>query len=262
MDRLPSISIVMPSLNQGQFIQQAIESVLCQNYPALELIVVDGGSSDNTITILKNFGSAVRWISEPDLGQSDAINKGLAVAKGELFAWLNSDDLYENGSFHAAATYFSENPAKQWIFGPCSIVNEHGKRIRWPISLYKNFQLRRYSFSKLLVENFIPQMGVFMKREMVLQLGKLDTTLHYAMDYDLWLRFGARFAPGYVRHPIARFRMYGKSKSVTGFRTQFNEDLRVAKRYAGNRRFTIVRHAINNFMITMIYRLMYLAKLS
>lgn len=250
---LPSISVVMPSFNSEQFIRQAIDSVLNQRYPRLELLVMDGGSNDGTVNILKEYGNSIRWVSRKDRGQSDAINQGLKAACGEIVAWLNSDDLYEPSSLHIVGRHFAGHPDSLWAFGFCSVIDEKGNEIRNFVSRYKEFRMRRYTFSAHLTENFIPQMGVFFRKKALSLTGYLDETLYWAMDYDLWLRLGKISRPNLIDVRIAKFRMYPATKSVSGFRKGFREDLSVATRYAENDFRILFLHRFHNAKIVLIY---------
>lgn len=253
----PSLSIVMPSFNQRRFIREAIDSVLTQSYPRLEMIVVDGGSTDGTVEVLSSYGSRIRWVSEKDQGQADALNKGFRMAGGELLGWLNADDLYVAGALEAVGAFFAAHPGTAWAFGHCNIIDEHGREIRKVISDYKARRLCRYSYRSLLCENFISQMGVFMRRTAFDAVGRtFDSSRHWAMDYDLWLRLGARFEPALIDRTLGRFRMYGATKSARGFRKQFEEDFDVARKHAPREHGLLAVHRFNNAKIVTIYYLM------
>src|SRR5438128_2672833 len=144
------VSIVTPSYNQARFIERTIRSVLDQDHRDVEYIVVDGGSTDGTAGILERYSDRIVWTSERDRGQSDAINKGLHRATGEIVAFLNSDDTYEPGALSAVVAFFSANPEARWVYGKCRIIDENDVEIRRPITWYKNLLLRRYSYAKLL----------------------------------------------------------------------------------------------------------------
>lgn len=256
MSTLPSISVVMPSYNQQQFVRPAMDSVLSQNYPALELIVVDGASTDGTVDILKEYSGRIRYLSEPDRGQCAALNKGFHLATGEIIGWLNADDLYERGALRAVGEFFAAHPGTQWAFGYCSIINEENKEIRKWVTRYKNFRLARYRYRTLLTENYISQMGVFVRRTSLLDAGGVNPAWHYAMDYDLWLRLGKQYEPGFIAAPLGKFRMYSTTKSITGFHRQFTEELEVAKKYAPHAFWPIFLHRVNRFKIVLIYEIM------
>ncbi|MFZ5802465.1 MAG: glycosyltransferase family 2 protein [Candidatus Omnitrophota bacterium] len=256
----PLISIVMPSFNSARFIRAAAESVMNQDSPAKELIVMDGGSTDGTVEILRELAARypgqIHWASNHDRGQSDAINKGFSLARGEILAWLNSDDRYEPGALSAVAEYFRTHPSTRWVFGHVRILDARGREIRKFVSAYKAFQLRRYSFARHLGGNFVSQMGVFFRKDLWREAGGLDLALNWAMDYDLWLRFGKIAQPGLIDRTLACFRMYGTTKTVSGFEKGFGEDLAVARRYAGAKTSALFWHRFHNFLIVNIYRLL------
>jgi len=147
------LSVVTPSYNQCKYIEQTIQSVLNQEGDfELEYLIIDGGSTDGTLDILKKYNGQINWVSERDRGQSHAINKGFNKAKGEIIGWLNSDDLYEEGAMQKIVSVFSENEDCQWIAGRCLIIDENGREIRKAVTGYKNKWLERYSYDRLLVQ--------------------------------------------------------------------------------------------------------------
>ena len=166
------ISVITPSFNQCEFLRQTLASVLGQQGEfQLEHLVIDGQSTDGSVDLLKSITDPrVQWTSEPDSGQSDAINRGLRQASGDIIGWLNSDDLYLPGALAEIVAAFS-NPAVQWVIGRYQIIDEAGKPIRSAIARYKQQSLDRYSYSKLLRENFIAQPAVFWRREFGNQIG-------------------------------------------------------------------------------------------
>jgi glycosyltransferase involved in cell wall biosynthesis len=255
-ERLPTLSVIVPSYNQAEFIPQCLDSILSQNYPSVEVIVIDGQSTDETLEILKNYGNKIRWISEPDKGQADALNKGIRMASGEIIGWLNSDDRYESGALLAVGRFFASHPDILWAFGYSSIINEKSQEIRKFITQYKNARVKHYSYRSLLEENFISQMSVFIRREALARVGGADASLRYAMDYDLWLRLGKHFQPGFIPQRLGQFRIHGATKSITGFREQFREDFSVARRYAEGFWWPLVLHYLNNVKIVAIYKLL------
>ena len=204
----PLVSVVTPSLNQAGFLEEAILSVAHQDYPAAEHIVIDGGSTDGTVELLHRSPQVV-WASEPDRGQSAAVNKGLSRAKGEIIGWLNSDDLYEPNAFRTAAAYLAANPDVDVLYGDCYFVYEDGAEPEVRLASARPFDLDFL----LNVGCFIHQPAAFFRRR-VLECGLLDERLHYAMDFEYWVRLarsGRRFA--YLPTPLASFRVHGGSKS-------------------------------------------------
>ncbi len=189
------ISIITPSLNQGKFIERTILSVLSQTGAFdLEYIIVDGGSTDDSLGIIKKYEDRLRWISEKDRGQSDAINKGFEMASGDILAWLNSDDTYTPGAFATVAEAYRQGPFK-WCFGNCKNIDEQDREIRKLITRYKIFESKRYSCRRLLSKDFISQPAVFFTRNVYQEVGLLDLNCHYSMDYDYWLRMGKNIHP-------------------------------------------------------------------
>jgi glycosyltransferase involved in cell wall biosynthesis len=248
------ISIITPSYNQGHFIGLTLASVSGQGITDVEHIVIDGGSTDHTLQVLRDHGSGVKWTSGRDSGLADAVNKGVAQASGDLIGWINSDDLYLPGALQAVESFFAGNPGIEWAFGRCIIIDSKGdERWRW-ITKYKNLGLKRYAYRRLLRENFISQPAVFFRKELFDRAGGLDISLKYAMDYDLWLRFGRISAPGFIDRELSAFRRHGSSKSETGTRDQFREQYAVSLRYQPHRSDRLI-HRFNIFKIVWSYRL-------
>jgi len=251
------ITLVTPSRNQGRFIRRTIESVLAQRGDfELEYMVLDGGSTDETLGVLESYGGRVTWESAVDRGQTDAINRGLQRATGDIVGWLNSDDTLAAGALARVAEAFRLQPTLEWVHGRCEIIDEDDRVIRRTVSSYKHFRCRRYSYSTLLTENFISQMTVFWRREVMDQIGYLDTSLKLAFDYDYWLRLACRSAPLYIAQPQAMFRWYRTSKSGMSFTLQFDEDYAVMKRHAPDRRLLHLTKRFKTAGILAAYRVM------
>lgn len=250
---MPAVSIVMPSFNQRRYLQVAIDSILSQSCDA-EVIVMDGGSTDGSVDVLKSYGTQIRYVSEPDRGQSDALNKGLSLATGDVVGWLNSDDVYKPQAFHAVLDVFKDAQT-HWVFGKVDVINEEGAEIRKWITWLKNRRLARLTFNKLLRANWISQMGVFWRREFLTSLGGVEQNYHLAMDYDLWLRFWKK-APGvFLDKTIASFRIYESSKSGTQYLQQLQEAFHIARTHAdGQHSFDLAWHRLNSCAISCIYR--------
>jgi glycosyltransferase involved in cell wall biosynthesis len=234
MTTLPRISIVTPSFNQAHFIERTILSVLDQCYPDLEYIVIDGGSRDGTIDILKKYEGRLTWISEKDEGQADAINKGMRMAGGEVVAYMNSDDLYEPGTLLRVGRFFAEHPDAHWVTGKCRIIDEHDREVRRLITAYKNFLLRHYSYSLLLVTNPISQPATFWRRSLLDDIGYFNKEEHLVMDYDYWLRSGQRHPLAVLDKYLASFRVHPSSKTSSSFLTTFKRELELAKQHSSS----------------------------
>jgi len=229
---LPKISVITPSYHQANFIEQTIESVLGQDYPNLEYIIMDGGSTDGTLEILRRYDGRITWRSEEDKGQADAINKGMRLASGDIVAYLNSDDLCEPGALTKVGEAFRDNPQTMWLCGKCRIIDEHNREFYRPITRFKNFWLKRYGYFCLLVLNFISQPAVYWRREIMSDIGYLNCDLHYALDYEYWVRIGKKFEPIIIDEYLASFRIHATTKGTTGFAKQFREELDVARTHS------------------------------
>lgn len=210
LSALPSIKIVTPSFNQGKFIGRTIQSVLDQHYPSLEYVVQDGGSSDNTLAVLRQLsGSPLRWESTPDSGQAEAINRGFQRTTAEVMAYLNSDDLLLPGALPFVGRYFSTHPEVDVVYGHRLIIDENDAEIgRWILPPHRD--------DVFLWNNYIPQETLFWRRRLWEAVGGgFDETLHYALDWDLLLRFrraGGKFVR--LRRFLGAFRCHSKQKSA------------------------------------------------
>ncbi len=246
-------SIITPSYNQAGFIERTLDSVAMQQVKfQAEHIVIDGNSADGTQEILKKYAGNIRVVSEPDRGMQEALNKGFAMASGEIIGWLNSDDTYLPGALQKASDFFDKHPDCQWLYGNCRIVDEQDREIRKWITAYKNRSARKYSYERLLVENFISQPAVFIRREALMAAGPIDPDLPAAMDYDLWIRLAQQGRPGYVDDDLACFRVHKDSISSLGFKQQFEEQYLIHKRY-NQTPFLLFKHRIKIRLIVFVY---------
>jgi glycosyltransferase involved in cell wall biosynthesis len=206
----PRVSVVTPSYNQGKFIEETIRSVLLQGYPKLEYIIIDGGSTDQTVELVKRYEPWLAyWLSEPDRGQSHAINKGLRRASGEIIAYLNSDDLYLPGAIRQAVQFLSQQEEGDIIYGDCQVVDGESHRIEVVRS-------REFDLFVELCRNFVQQPTVFVRRKVLDLVGYIDEELHYAMDFDYWLRAAMKVKFSYLPVELAAFRITALSKTGEG----------------------------------------------
>jgi glycosyltransferase involved in cell wall biosynthesis len=205
---LPRISIVTPSFNQGKFIQETIDSVLSQDYPHLEYWVMDGGSSDRTVDILRASGPGVQWVSEKDNGQADAVNKGFASATGDIIGWLNSDDTYLPGTLAYVGEYFANHPSVDVVYGDGNYIDPDGAVIH-------PYRTLDFSWESLAHECYICQPTVFFRRRVLEQVGSLDVNLRVALDYEFWMRLFRRYPPVRLPRFLATSRMYADNKTLS-----------------------------------------------
>jgi glycosyltransferase involved in cell wall biosynthesis len=203
----PLVSIVTPSFNKGPFIEETLLSIRNQTYKNIEHIVVDGGSTDETLSILKKYSSDLIWFSEPDTGQSDAINKGWRMAKGDIIAFLNADDTYLPNAVEIAVNYFLEHPETGMIYGDGILSDENG-------TFLTNFTAGEFNLKNLVFcKDNILQPAVFLRKPVFETVGDVDVDLHLAMDLDYWIRTGLRFKVNYIHQPLAAAKIYQDAKS-------------------------------------------------
>ena len=237
MSTTPRLSIIMPSFQQAVFLEEAVRSVLDQQFAGVELLVMDPGSTDGSRELLlalqQEYGDCMRLYFEPDQGQSDAINQGMALAKGGILAWLNSDDRLRPGSLAKVADWLN-SPEPRWAYGRAGMIDRRGMPLTSFIVHYKNWRGRRFSRLKLLTENFIPQMAVFWNRAMWQQAGGLDLDLHLDMDYDLWLRFAQISEPLVCKEILADFRIHSNAKGSRQTGGQLDAAFATAKKHAAS----------------------------
>lgn len=265
------VSIITPSFNQVNFLEKTIRSVLTQKGSFdLEYIIMDGGSTDGSIALIQKYAEAIEkkafpiackstqliWKSETDQGQSDAINKGLKLATGDIIGWLNSDDIYLSNALETVIRFFANQPETMWAFGKCHIIDQNDQFIRKWITAYKNLRLKNYTYNKLLEENFISQPAVFWRKNAMQKAGLLDEKHQLVMDYEYWLRLGSLFKGGFINAYLASFRWYPHSKSGSNFYQQFQQDLAVAKKYAQGNFWPIFLHILNHYKIISIYSIL------
>jgi len=193
MRELPLISVVIPCLNRAHFLVPTIESVLQQGYPHIECIVVDGGSTDGTLEVLKRYGGRIKWVSEPDNGHADAINKGWRMSKGEILAWLNADDVWAvPDAVSKAVEYLQAHPEVDVVYGDCGAIDAEGNLVS--MSYLHEWDL---GYAVEFCDHCIPQPAAFIRREILEKVGWLDVKFVSKKDHELWLRIGLA---GNIRH--------------------------------------------------------------
>jgi glycosyltransferase involved in cell wall biosynthesis len=252
----PLLTIVTPCLNSAATLPEALESVRSQGLGELvEHVVVDGGSRDGTVELLRG-SEGVDWVSEPDRGLSDAMNKGVARARGEWIGWLNADDYYLPGALERVRAALAAESGAVWLTAPCLIVDGSGREIRRGVTRYKRFFLRHYGRRSLLVQNYVAAPSTFVRRSALLEAGGFDERFRYSMDYDLWLRLARRADPVVLDEPVAAFRMAGDSLSMTGFERQFEEHAQNAREHGSGEPLAVAANIAVSRLIVLIYRAM------
>lgn len=204
---LPLISIVTPSFNSGEFLEQALRSVAGQDYPYIEHIVIDGGSTDGTLEILRRYQPGVTWISEPDNGQANALNKGFAMARGDIVGWLNADDTYQPGALTAAAAYLQAHPTVDLVYGNFNLVDAAGH-------ILHTHTTPPFSLAGLLQAAIIPQTSMFFRRVVIDDVGGVDEKLHYVLDWEFTLRIALTHQTVRIGEVWGNFRLAEGTKSV------------------------------------------------
>ena len=224
----PTVSIITPSFNQAAFLEETMRSVLEQDYPNIEYIIMDGGSKDGSLEIIqKHAGQLAAWESKPDRGQTDAINQGFAKASGEILAWLNSDDILLPGAVSAAVKALQANPQAGMVYGNALLINAEGKKIGDFPAAQTDLRKLRQGYVH------IPQQASFFRADLWKQVGPLDPSFYFAMDYDLWVRLAAKAPLLYVPELWAAFRLHGDAKSIASDDRCWPEMLRVHYRDGG-----------------------------
>jgi len=251
----PKISIVTAVLNRARSIERALASVRDQDYPNVEHVVVDGGSTDGTLEVLER-AEGIRWISEADEGLADAMNKGIAMATGDWIGWLNSDDYYLPGAFDAVAKAVESQPDARWITGRCRIIDENDRETRSAITAYKNWLLRHYSFRLYLTQNFVSCPSTFVRRDAYEAVGPLDSRYVISMDYDVFLRIARQWDPVVLDQELAVFRMEEGTLSIEGFEQQFAEHAEQARRHGAGHPLPVAANQVISRGIVLVYRLM------
>jgi glycosyltransferase involved in cell wall biosynthesis len=222
----PLVSIVTPCLNAARHIEETIESVLRQDYPNIEYIVMDGGSTDGTVEILRRYGSRITWVSEKDRGTADAINKVFDRSSGSIFTYLHADDLLLPGAVAAAVDALETSPGVAGVYGEAWWIDERGVRLaRYPV---RDFLPRQFE-----VECFICQPASFLRREAFQNLGRLDPELNLTFDYEFWIRLSRVYRLQRIEETLACSRMHSANKSLGRKKDVFRETFQVLERHYG-----------------------------
>jgi glycosyltransferase involved in cell wall biosynthesis len=244
----PRVSVVTPSYNQGKFIEETIRSVLLQGYPNLEYIIIDGGSTDESFDVIEQYEPwLAHWVSEPDRGQSQAINKGLRRASGEIVAYLNSDDMYLPETIREVVEFFIQHEDIGLVYGDCQVVDEGSHLIYVARS-------REFDLFAELCRNFVKQPTVFMRRKLLDLVGYFDEELHYALDIDYWFRAAIRTKFAYLPRELAIFRMTSETKTGKGNLPFTKEREKILERFFRLHAYSDIKHWKNRVLAWHYYR--------
>ena len=228
----PLLSIITPSYNQGEYIRETIASVVAQGCDNIEYIIVDNESKDNTVEIIKFYAEKyawIKWVSERDNNQGDALTKGFRMAKGSLLAWINSDDLYEPGAIAAVIDYFLKHPETGMVYGDAWIIDRRGDKLK-KYEFTRDFDL----WSLVHIWDYIVQPAVFFRRSLFEDVGGLDPTLNWCLDWDLWIRMAKVTTVAYLPRSLAASREYRETKTHTGGGQRLAEIRRLMIKHSGN----------------------------
>jgi len=254
------ISVITVNLNGSRFLTESIESVLGQNHQEVELVIVDGCSTDESLAIIEAAAGRdcrVRWISEPDKGIADAMNKGISLTSGDIVGFLHSDDRYpEPGTLSAIAAEFVATPDAVWLTGGIDLINAQGETFR-------SYRVRRFNYTRLVRSNILFHPATFVRTDALRGCGMFDPGLRLAMDYDLWLRLGALGDPILLDRSSACFRVHGDSRSIRAAGDALAEEFAIRCRFLrgmGRRLFPFyldyqVKRILNMFFIRRLTHL-------
>lgn len=248
-NKRPKISIIIPSYNKRKYIGKTLASIVSQNYPNLEIIIQDPGSTDGSLKVIKrfvkNYPKIFRLFKEKDNGQLDAINKGLNKVKGDILAYINADDVYEPGAFEAVGKYFSKYPKTLWLAGMGRVINEAGVEIAKFVTTYKNLLLLTNIYPLLLITNYLIQPSIFLSKSAWRKYGPFRGDTKFIMEYEMWLRIAKDKMPDIIRKYLSSFRIPEKSISRDEFDKTLSTDLDIVKKHTSSK-FILFLHELHN----------------
>lgn len=247
-DKLAKISIIIPSFNKGKYIAKTLDSIVKQNYPNLEVLVYDGGSTDQSLKILAKYCQKhhyIKLVSKKDQGQLDAINRGFKKAKGDILAYINADDLYRPNVFEKVAQTFRNYPNTNWVTGYGEVIDEKDKKIARAFTLYKNRLIKLNSYPLLIMVNYLTQPATFISKKAYRKYGPLKGHNKIVMEYELWLKLGKVKMPIIINETLAAFRLTKTNLSFTHYDEILFNDNHLIDNYTKNR-ILISLHRLHN----------------
>lgn len=256
-NRLPKISIVIPSFNKGKFIKNTLQSIVDQNYSLLEVIIQDPGSSDGSLDIIneyvEKYPGIFKLFEEKDKGQLDAINKGLKKTTGDILSYINADDIYEPGALITIGEDFAQNPDILWLAGKGKVVDESGIDISKCITAYKDLLLNLNRYPLLLMVNYLMQPSVFLSKSAWKKYGPFRGDNKFIMEYEMWLRIAKVQMPVVLNVTLSSFRIPQKSFSRNEFEKTLSEDMKIVKKQTKNP-LILILHYLNNLGRKLVVR--------
>jgi len=232
VSREPLVSIITPSFNRVRYLEACLQSVLNQSYPNIEHIIIDGASADGTVELLTRYQARypdrIRFISEPDESTEETVNKGFAMAKGAIFGWLGSDDIFEPDALQTVAEFFNANPDAYFVFGDCNYIDEKGE-------ISDRYETKDFDLDELINDScHIPCPSAFYRREVVEKVGGFDTTIK-GSDVEYWMRIGKVFAIHRIKKTLSSYRQHmdKRGAAVMEATSRAREDFLVSRRYGG-----------------------------
>ena len=240
-------SVVIPSYNQGEYLEETIQSIISQDYKNFKIYIFDGGSTDNSVEIIKKYEKYITyWHSKKDNGQSDAINQGLKMVQGDVIAWINSDDTYLPGAFSNVSKYFSDNDDCEILYGNFHYTDHDGNLLR-EVKVPK-----KVSYNKMLFHNYLGQPAVFFTKRGVDNIGLLTEEYHYVMDWEYWLRWLTKYNFHYCNHFLATYRLQADAKTSQQGDRKFGSEINLMLK---RRRLKIFKLNILNVLLYKFYYL-------
>lgn len=234
----PLISVVIPSFNKGDYIEKTLNSIVNQEYKNFEIIIQDGGSTDGSVEIIKNFvikyPNYIKWESKKDKGQVDAINKGLKKANGDILSYINADDLYAPNAFGNIVNAFHNNQNELWFAGKGSVIDKNDNQIAGFATKYKNLLFRLNSYILLLMVNYFMQPSVFLTKNTYQKYGPFYGTKNFVLEYDLWLKIGKIKMPVIIDEYLSYFRLSGDNISSVAYDSLLSSDYNILLKYTNN----------------------------